>query len=114
MFESYFSNPQPVGLPILNSTDGPVYAVLYKDTQIKPKPPMKSSKLLCTPTNRCEREGKTKRLDRQSTIENISIALYTLALMEANHNIALRFRDHFKENIEAPLLPLSEALQRLL
>ena len=106
MFDSYFEDPRAIGKLVLSNTEGPMYAILYRENN-QTDEAYEPLKQLCTPTNRYLNErGKEKRLDRQSTIEDIAIAFYTLALMEANHNIAVQFRDYFKTQIETPLKTL--------
>ncbi len=108
-FVSYFENYQPYGSTLLlKNTKSPMYSLLFGE--------MKTVDIaydelrdLCTPTNRMINEkGKQVKMEVESTIEDIAIAFYTLALLEANYNISKSFRDTFKVNIVEPLSPYKD------
>jgi hypothetical protein len=53
----------------------------------------------------CTIDTTPSELSEASLIDDISIALYTVSLLEANYQIAVTYRDDFIRNIEEPLKP---------
>ena len=108
-FASYFDNYQPYGSTILlKNTESPMYSLLFGEFKTV-EVAYAELKDLCTPTNRMRNEkGKSVKMKVESTIEDIAIAFYTLALLEANYTIAKSFRDTFTVNIVEPLSPYKD------
>ncbi len=105
MFETYFQSYQAYGKNLLNNTNGPMYAVFYGPLE-EAAEAYEELRELCTPTNKMlNKRGKLVKMDRASTFEDISVAFYTLTMMELNQRIALNFRNNFTKNVELPLKP---------